>query len=209
MASNHITEAPMDTSMAESRTSGEDSQPPAETGINPSDLPQEEPKFFCACRRPALKQISSTARNPGRRFFSCYSRKDICKVWIWEDLLQQYVEKMVDYNKSTTHDMAIQELAIVREKLNARDKQINELKEKCLSYEDYITVLGTELKCAKEERDVAFEESAKAREELKARDKQTNELAKIDDNEALVATFGDMAISKAKSVTKDDGGSSS
>jgi len=26
---------------------------------------------------------------------------------------------------------------------------------------------------------------------------------------ALVATFGDMAISKAKSITKDDGGSSS
>ena len=89
---------------------------------------------------------------------------------------------MVDYNKSTTRDMAIQELAIVREKLNAREKQINELKEKCWSYEDYIAVLVTELKCAKE-RDVAFEESAKAREEFKARDKQTNELAKIDDHE--------------------------
>ncbi|KAG2629546.1 uncharacterized protein LOC120699579 [Panicum virgatum] len=174
MASNHTTEAPMDTPMAESQTSGEDSQPPAETGINPSDLPQEEPKFFCACRRPALKRTSGTARNPGRRFFTCYSGKDICKVWVWEDLLQQYVEKMVDYNKSTTRDMAIQELAIVREELNAREKQINELKEKCWSYEE-----------------------------------QTNELAKIDDHEALVATFGDMAISKAKSVTKDDGGSSS
>jgi chromosome segregation ATPase len=107
----------------------------------------------------------------------------ICKVWVWEDLIQQYVEKMLDYNKSTTHDMAIQELAIVREELNARDKQISELKEKCRSYEDHIVVLVTELKCAKEERDVAFEESAKAREELKARDKQTNELAKIDDHE--------------------------
>jgi len=77
MASNHTTEAPMDTPMAESQTSGEDSQPPAETGINPSDLPQEEPKFFCACRRPALKRTSGTARNPGRRFFTCYSGKDV------------------------------------------------------------------------------------------------------------------------------------
>jgi hypothetical protein len=195
--------------MVDGQSSGVDSQPPAETGINPSDPPQEEPKFVCACQRPALRQTSGTARNPGRRFFTCYSRRGICKVWVWEDLIQQYVEKMVDYNKSTTHDLAIQELAIVREELNARDKQISELKEKCRSYEDHIVVLVTELKCAKEERDVAFEESAKAREELKARDKQTNELAKIDDHEALVERMGVLTISKAKSVTKDDGGSSS
>jgi hypothetical protein len=74
MASNHTTVAPM---MVDGQTSGVDSQPPAETGINPSDLPQEEPKFFCACQRPALRQTSGTARNPGRRFFTCYSRRGV------------------------------------------------------------------------------------------------------------------------------------
>ena len=38
--------------------------------------------------------------------------------------------------------MAIQELAIVREELNAREKQINELKEKCWSYEEQTNELA-------------------------------------------------------------------
>ncbi|KAL6594365.1 hypothetical protein ACP70R_048558 [Stipagrostis hirtigluma subsp. patula] len=141
-------------------------EPRFEAGISPSSLSQEVPEFFCACGRPALKLISRTERNPGRRFFCCYSGNDICKVWVWEDLIQQYVEKMVDYHNATTRDLVIEELVKAREELKARDKQINDAK---WLNEGRIEVLARELKRTAEERDMAIEELAKAREELKAK----------------------------------------
>ncbi|XBI32579.1 hypothetical protein VPH35_056014 [Triticum aestivum] len=57
----------------------------------------DPPELRCACKVEARKMMSRTPRNPDREYLSCGSTPGRCSIWIWTDLLMEYVENMVDY----------------------------------------------------------------------------------------------------------------
>ncbi|XBI62836.1 hypothetical protein VPH35_043374 [Triticum aestivum] len=57
----------------------------------------DPPEPRCACKVEARKMMSRTPRNPDREYLSCGSTPGRCSIWIWRDILMEYVEEMLDY----------------------------------------------------------------------------------------------------------------
>ncbi|KAM3256044.1 hypothetical protein ACQJBY_048913 [Aegilops geniculata] len=57
----------------------------------------DPPELRCACKVEARKMMSRTTRNPDREYLSCGSTPGRCSIWIWRDILMEYVEEMLDY----------------------------------------------------------------------------------------------------------------
>nr|BAD17266.1 hypothetical protein [Oryza sativa Japonica Group]BAD17680.1 hypothetical protein [Oryza sativa Japonica Group] len=53
------------------------------------------PELKCACGHAVAVQTSNTPRNPRRRWLQCPGENCRCALWIWEDLLNEYVEEML------------------------------------------------------------------------------------------------------------------
>nr|BAD15969.1 hypothetical protein [Oryza sativa Japonica Group] len=62
------------------------------------------PWLRCACGKAAAVNKSNTPRNPGRRWIQCGKEPKCCSLWIWEDLLNEYVEEMVAYSHAGEDD---------------------------------------------------------------------------------------------------------
>uniref|UniRef100_A0A0E0LNC5 Uncharacterized protein n=1 Tax=Oryza punctata TaxID=4537 RepID=A0A0E0LNC5_ORYPU len=62
------------------------------------------PELKCACGRPAVPGKSTTEKNPGRRWLHCGGEVRRYYLWIWEDLLNEYVEEMVAYCHTGKYD---------------------------------------------------------------------------------------------------------
>lgn len=67
----------------------------------------EEPALMCACQEKAELLTAHTSRNPGRRFYKC--KKNVCHIWIWEDLILDYIRKIRE-NEDPEEEISAEEL---------------------------------------------------------------------------------------------------
>jgi len=71
--------------------------------------PTQSPELLCGCGFPAVCRTARTPRNPMRKFFSC----DVCRLWIWEDLLNKYAGDVVDYFNSNVLNQGMYQFCFV------------------------------------------------------------------------------------------------
>uniref|UniRef100_A0A0E0KAN6 Zinc finger GRF-type domain-containing protein n=1 Tax=Oryza punctata TaxID=4537 RepID=A0A0E0KAN6_ORYPU len=62
------------------------------------------PELKCACGHATAVHTSNTPKNPARRWLQCRGQGCRCLLWIWEDLLNEYVEEMVAYCHAGEYD---------------------------------------------------------------------------------------------------------
>lgn len=98
------------------------------------------PQLKCACEDPIRTFASHTARKPNRRFLKCAKKvsSDIskyhCKVWIWEDILFQYVDDMVAYWINGARQSGEEIISTLKYELEEKRNQVHRLQddiEKC------------------------------------------------------------------------------
>ncbi|KAM0905830.1 hypothetical protein ACQ4PT_017126 [Festuca glaucescens] len=111
------------------RSSGGSGSPWSQTRSMEEELsdPIYPPQLHCACKIPLCQKRSNTPRNPNRDYYSCsrigtnapYS----CKTWIWVDLVRDYVEQLVNFQKRNLEILG-KELAAARMELELKSEAL-------------------------------------------------------------------------------------
>ncbi|KAL6647166.1 hypothetical protein ACP70R_014603 [Stipagrostis hirtigluma subsp. patula] len=120
---------------SESRTNGQSSLC-SYTGVY-----HEVPELKCSCGKPAKSYLAESIWNGGRRFYQCFyanaDPKRKCFMWIWEDILNKYVEEMVAYRVAVRGVSLYLRLVKMSFELDEKEDQIGRLENKMafLTYE--------------------------------------------------------------------------
>ncbi|XP_050205368.1 uncharacterized protein LOC126668675 [Mercurialis annua] len=92
-------------------------------------------QVVCDCGIPCRMQISSTERNPGRRFYGCSKRNNQCDFFAWVDNDMAYQMTMVRNLKSEVNGMteernkALLELVHAHTQVAAKTDELEQLNE--------------------------------------------------------------------------------
>nr|AAP48903.1 RNase H-like protein [Saccharum hybrid cultivar CP65-357] len=88
-----------------------------------SVIQNSPPDLLCGCGRPAIRRTAETAKNNGRIFRTCPA----CKIWIWQDLLDSYVNALISYCRDASIDSLQSELESSRLLISEKQAQISRL----------------------------------------------------------------------------------
>ncbi|XP_055962304.1 uncharacterized protein LOC126654068 [Mercurialis annua] len=115
-------------------------------------------QVVCDCGIPCRLQISSTDRNPTRRFYACSKRTNQCNFFAWLENDMPYQMSVVRNLKLDLHVMTV-ELEEAKSLLAAKKDEFQGLKESHEMYIDENQGLKESIEMYRDENGILFEES--------------------------------------------------